>query len=241
MQREIEGLANASKLPLKFVQGVQALYEIQTLMVPIVNFSHARAVHGDLPVNNLSFHLPELPANLQPLGQLKPWHGPGCTGIVALNSADGTVTHARNQDFSPVDLFGNLVFTGIFTKKGAELFRSEMVAGYVSILTGYRRGPNGYVIERNTRYADHVHGNVEMLSNLFSGRALNGWSLRKILEEESTYEAALERVHSTPFVSTEYNIMSGVKKGASTCAQIELRLATLVESPCCECRHAVPE
>ena len=37
MQGEIEGLATASKLPLKFVQGIQMLYELQTLMVPIEN------------------------------------------------------------------------------------------------------------------------------------------------------------------------------------------------------------
>ena len=38
-QGEIRGLARASKLPLKFVQGIQMLYELQTLMVPIVNCS----------------------------------------------------------------------------------------------------------------------------------------------------------------------------------------------------------
>lgn len=36
-QGEIRGLARASNLPLKFVQGIQMLYELQTLMVPIVN------------------------------------------------------------------------------------------------------------------------------------------------------------------------------------------------------------
>jgi len=88
-----------------------------------------------------------------------------------------------------------------------------MVAGYVSILTGYRRGQDGFAIERNTRYADHVDGNEEMLHHLLGGRTLNGWSLRKILEEESTYDGALARVKTVPFVSTEYNILSGVRKG----------------------------
>ena len=45
MQREIQGLADASKLPLKFAQAIQALYELQTLMVPIVNFTKAKE-HG---------------------------------------------------------------------------------------------------------------------------------------------------------------------------------------------------
>ena len=97
MQREINGLASASKLPLKFVQGVQALYEIQTLMVPLVNFSHSAVSRGGLPVANLSFAAPPLPAQFAPFSAL-PYRGPGCIGIVATNSEDGTVTHARNQD-----------------------------------------------------------------------------------------------------------------------------------------------
>ena len=52
MQQEVEGLAATSKLPVKFVQGVQALYELQTLMVPIVNFSKA---------DNMSFAPEPLP------------------------------------------------------------------------------------------------------------------------------------------------------------------------------------
>ena len=39
LQGEVEGLAAASGLPVKFVQGIQMLYELQTLMVPIVNCS----------------------------------------------------------------------------------------------------------------------------------------------------------------------------------------------------------
>ena len=39
MQGEIQGLADQSGLPLKFVQGIQMLYELQTLMVPIVNIT----------------------------------------------------------------------------------------------------------------------------------------------------------------------------------------------------------
>ena len=49
---------------------------------------------------------------------------------------------------------------------------------------------------------------------LRSGRPLNGWGLRKIMEEQSEYEDALALVKTTPFVSTEFVIMSGVKKGA---------------------------
>ena len=52
-------------------------------------------------------------------------------------------------------------------------------------------GADGWAIERNTRYPDHVDGNEEMLKNLLDGRILNGWSLRKILETQPTYAGAV--------------------------------------------------
>ena len=40
-----------------------------------------------------------------------------------------------------------------------------------------RFGPNGYTIERNTRYPDHVDGNEEMLENLLKKKRLHFLSL----------------------------------------------------------------
>jgi hypothetical protein len=107
----------------------------------------------------------------------------------------------------------NLVYTGIFKKNGKEIFRSQMVAGYTQVITGYRPGPNGYAIERNTRYTDHVGGNKEMIEHLLGGRDLNGWTLRQILTQEADYESAVKAVSEAKYVSTEYAIMSGVRKG----------------------------
>lgn len=43
-QKEIEGIARAVALPLKFISGIQYLYELQTVMVPIVNFTRAETL-----------------------------------------------------------------------------------------------------------------------------------------------------------------------------------------------------
>lgn len=201
MQAEIRGLSEASKLPFEFVKGIQMLYELQTLMVPIVNLTKEAKALVD-----------PIPKGWEALARI-PWRGPGCTGIIAKNSADGTVYHARNLDFSPVPFMTKLVYNGVFTKGGKEIFRSQMVAGYTQVITGARMGPDGYAIERNTRYTDHEGGNKEMLENLFSGRPLNGWSLRKILETTPDYDTAVEAIATTPYTSTEYAIVSGVKKG----------------------------
>ena len=196
MRGEIQGIVVTTRLPAKFVQGVQALYELQTLMVPIVNGSSRQD---------------PLPRRYRALERW-PLLGPGCTGIVARNTADGTVVHARNMDLAPVKLFAPLVYEGVFTRNGSVVFRAEMVAGYVSLLTGYR--PGAYVVERNTRYPAHKGGNREMLDNLLDGVPLSGWTPRRMNEDVSTYDEALAKVvESAHFVATEYVLMSGVRRG----------------------------
>ena len=185
MQAEIEGLVAASKLPIDFVKGIQPLYELQTLMVPIVNFS---------------LHIPGF-ENLEAGLKRLPWRGPGCTGIIA-RCDDGIVYHARNLDFQPLDIMNQLVYNGIFMKNGTELFRSQLIAGYTQVITGARMGKDGYIIERNTRYGGQG-SNVAMIRNVLSGREMNGWTLRKILETTPDYDTAVEKiVISLLFVST---------------------------------------
>ena len=195
MRGEVAGIVKTTRQPAKFVHGIQALYELQTLMVPVVNGSSRQD---------------PLPRRFQALERW-PMRGPGCTGIVATNAADGTVVHARNLDLAPVKLFAPLVYEGVFTRNNTVVFRAGMIAGYVSLLTGYR--PGGYVIERNTRYPSHPGGNREMLNNLLDGVSLSGWTLRRMIEDVSTYDGALAKAQSAPFVATEYVVLSGVRQG----------------------------
>jgi hypothetical protein len=143
-----------------------------------------------------------------------PWKGPGCTGILARNKADGMVYHVRNQDFSPAKYMQDLVYTGIFTKAGKEVFRGQMISGYSLPLTGLKKGTNGFSFETNTRYLDHKGGNTELMHNLLNEkRPFNGWTIRKILEMADGYEAAVETASSAKLISTHYMIFGGVKKG----------------------------
>ena len=49
--------------------------------------------------------------------------------------------------------------------------------------------------------------------NLADGRPLNGWVLRKIMEANADFDSAVAAIAKVPYVSTEYAIVSGVKKG----------------------------
>jgi hypothetical protein len=104
MMGELRGLSHMSKLPLKFVQGMQLFYELQTIMVPIVNIT---ALPGSLASTiNYTFH-EAYPRGWEALVRFPA--GPGCTGIIATNQADGSVSHARNLDFLPSSIMSKLV------------------------------------------------------------------------------------------------------------------------------------
>ena len=182
-QAEIESLSSLSRLPLAFVHSIQMLYELQTVMVPIVNLTRPA---GAEPAY-------DLPAGYEALKTL-PWrHSAGCTGIIA-TTADGTVSHARNLDFAPVGIMKDLIFDARFTKGGKEVFRSQMVAGYTMVVTAAVLGGDGFAVERNTRYADHTGGFKLAMDNLLGGVPLNGWTLRKVLETETSYDAAIDAI-----------------------------------------------
>lgn len=52
-----------------------------------------------------------------------------------------------------------------------------------------------------------------MFRNLVSGRVTNGWQLRKILEQAQSYDDAVAQIRAAKYISTEYAIVSGVRKG----------------------------
>eukprot|EP00928_Gymnodinium_smaydae_P071335 TRINITY_DN54958_c0_g1_i1.p1 TRINITY_DN54958_c0_g1~~TRINITY_DN54958_c0_g1_i1.p1 ORF type:complete len:438 (-),score=86.34 TRINITY_DN54958_c0_g1_i1:199-1455(-) len=199
LQGEIRGMAQLTGIPEYEVHAMQMLYELQTLMVPIDNISWPHfGVVTDIPVKNVTL----------------PWRGPGCTGILAINKANGKVYHARNLDFSPKEWMQSAQFVAIFTRGGKEVFRAQMIAGYFNIVTGMKMGSNGFSLETNTRYPVDDGRNTGMLRNLLQEkRPFNNWVLRKVLETAPDYEAAVEALSTTKVVATQFVVIGGVKKG----------------------------
>jgi len=190
---EIRGYSKYSKIPLEAMQAAQLLYELQTIMVPVENITwpwgQTTQRTGDAP----SF---------------------GCTGIIARSADDGTVTHARNLDFSFAKWLANMTYNGVFSKGGKELFTAQMIAGYSSPLTGMRRGKNGYTIEINTRYPPK-EWNIKMLMDAIfkEKRTTSGWVKRQVLQNIDNFEDAVSAFSTKPYASTEFNIISGNQKG----------------------------
>lgn len=193
---EIRGIAKVSGIPEYAIHAAQLLYELQTLMVPITNITWPWDMEGaDEAV------VPELPRF-------------GCTGIIAKNEADGTVYHARNLDFSLAKYLQHMAYNAVFTRGGKEVYTAQMIAGYSAVLTGIKRGSNGYTIEINTRYGGKFGTNKELFKHLFTEkRPISGWVKRETLDNITDYEDAVQHLSTTPYAATEYNIISGVKKG----------------------------
>eukprot|EP00933_Yihiella_yeosuensis_P060503 TRINITY_DN6325_c0_g1_i3.p1 TRINITY_DN6325_c0_g1~~TRINITY_DN6325_c0_g1_i3.p1 ORF type:complete len:469 (-),score=58.13 TRINITY_DN6325_c0_g1_i3:66-1472(-) len=256
LQKEIEGMARAVHVPAEFAHAMQYMYELQTVMLPVVNFSHAEdLIHRaeaklaksalqmldhfkDKYYNSNSYmNIPDDYAQLRPLLRL-PWRSSSwCTGILAYDKSDNnTVWHARNQDFSPISIFKNLMYNSEYVKtvggKKVRLFSAQGLAGYTGVLTAMAYDPvtqkGRWAIEMNTRYTDKYGGNKEMLDNLFKEkRTLNGWVWRKALvndnEDKSistdSFAEALDYVKSAKVVATEFVVMSGPNKEGAIVAK----------------------
>jgi hypothetical protein len=93
---ELEGFAAMTKLPFEFLKAMQMFEEIQTMMIPVVNFSDVRERRARFPNGYEDLDL--FPASI----------GGSCTAIIATNAADGMVYQARNLDVSPVDIFNRV-------------------------------------------------------------------------------------------------------------------------------------
>eukprot|EP00746_Dinoflagellata_sp_MGD_P017058 gnl/MRDRNA2_/MRDRNA2_138895_c0_seq1.p1 gnl/MRDRNA2_/MRDRNA2_138895_c0~~gnl/MRDRNA2_/MRDRNA2_138895_c0_seq1.p1 ORF type:complete len:505 (-),score=84.48 gnl/MRDRNA2_/MRDRNA2_138895_c0_seq1:38-1444(-) len=208
---EIRGISKYSKIPVEAIQTAQLLYELQTIMVPVENITW--------PWGQTTRHV----------GQQASF---GCTGVVARSADDGTVTHARNLDFSFAKWLGNMTYNGVFYKQGQELFTAQMIAGYSSPLTGMRRGNNGYTIEINTRYPPKEWNVDNLMSFLFKERrTTSGWIKREVLQNIDNFEDAVHAFSTKPYASTEFDVISGKQKGVILARNLDDVYHTLTLGP----------
>lgn len=136
---------------------------------------------------------------------------PMCTGILAYDP-EGSVNHARNLDFSPADYLNKILYTGVFTKGGKEVFRAQMIVGFSGIITGFKQG--AFSVEINTRFSSYLGQNGNTLANLVLRRTeLAAWAIRKSLENDATFEEGVETLSTVPFTAPIYLTIGGVRQG----------------------------
>jgi len=146
-----------------------------------------------------------------------------CTSIVAQDS-HGSIYHGRNLDFglflgwdrvndtwSVAELLRPLLFNGIFTKNGQELYRSTFYVGYVGLLTGMKKG--AFSISVDTRFDNNLdRGLFQWLRGDHSGHFLT-FTTRNAIENAANYDEAFQILNNTKLVGPAYIILGGVSAG----------------------------
>jgi hypothetical protein len=129
-----------------------------------------------------------------------------CSGIL-VRDVSGKIIHGRNLDFFAWDLLAKLVVNVEYYQGKKLIYSVDTVVGSVFALTGIRHG--AFAINVDTR---KVNGFYHNLINVLIDDAIpDVWLLRKVLEEEYTYENALERLKTTRIGGPVYYVVSGTK------------------------------
>lgn len=114
--------------------------------------------------------------------------------------------HGRNLDFPMWHLLSNLLVHVEYWKGGKKIFNSDLVVGSVFALTGSK--PGAFSVNVDTRGAKNFDS--DLISVLIDNAIPTCWLMRKVLEDETTYDAAIKRLKSTRIGGPVYYIISGV-------------------------------
>lgn len=188
-------LLNAVVVPDEFKREMEGIAKI-------VNATYEEALMGTM-FYELSAVSEDLPEEWQFVGTK------ACTGIVAQNS-NGTVFHARNQDYPPP--FAPLQFDGVFMKNGQVLFEGTTFAGIVGI-GGTCMSPGGFSVSIDAR-STNTPSLSEALELASSGAHFSAPTItREVCARGGDFESAIAFLASEPMLDPLYFIVAGSKPG----------------------------
>jgi hypothetical protein len=130
----------------------------------------------------------------------------GCTSIVA-QTKDGTILHARNQDYSLPNLI-NITVQVEFTKSGNVIYQGTTFAGYIGLPTALRNpsknsenGETGWSVSADSRFNG---GGVNLFENIKvakQGYKTVGIMIRDMCDQAATYTEALKIMNDTGIIA----------------------------------------
>ncbi|CAG0886982.1 unnamed protein product [Darwinula stevensoni] len=148
-----------------------------------------------------------------------------CTSIIA-KDISGTIIHGRNLDFGlflgwdkqnntwrVTEHLRPLVVETTFIKGGQVLYKSTGFVGHIGILTAVKPGAFSLSIDERFGMDAGILGILKWILGDRSGTWL-GFLTRSVMEEETTYEAALRRLSDTRLLAPVYFILAGPSTGA---------------------------
>ncbi|XP_071099644.1 N-acylethanolamine-hydrolyzing acid amidase-like [Haliotis cracherodii] len=136
-----------------------------------------------------------------------------CTSIVAQDE-DGVIWHARNLDYYYGDLLRNMTINVNFQRNNKTAYTGTTYAGYVGLVSGQR--PNNFTITVDQR-GHHVHvghwwQNI-LMAILDKKTSFVSFLVRQVLDTNTGFRDAVERLSTTPIHAPVYYIVGGVNQG----------------------------
>lgn len=146
-----------------------------------------------------------------------------CTSIVA-QDLRGNVYHARNLDFglfmgwdwnngswAVTDLLRPLLFQAEFQSGGVVVYNATQYAGYVGILTGFKKG--AFSVTVDTRLDNEIDiPLVEWFEGKYDGNFV-GFLNRQVLATNATYADAFNTFNTFKTIAPVYLILGGTSAG----------------------------
>lgn len=129
-----------------------------------------------------------------------------CSGVIVRND-QGKILHGRNLDFNMWELISNLAANVQYYRGEKLLYSVDTLAGSVFTLTANK--PAAFSVEVNTRMERHFYD--DFISVLIDNAIPTCWLLKKVVEEEPTYERALERLKTERIGGPVYFVVTGTQ------------------------------
>lgn len=130
-----------------------------------------------------------------------------CTSIVCVDP-NGHIIHARNLDYNFKEVLVDLTVHFRFWRNGTLVYEGDGEAGYLGLVTGLK--PGGFGVSINERkkgsYWEAIY--EVMVRGTFS----IPYFIRKVLENATDFDSAVQMFMSEEFAAPCYLIVSGVKE-----------------------------
>ncbi|XP_060564846.1 N-acylethanolamine-hydrolyzing acid amidase-like [Ruditapes philippinarum] len=132
-----------------------------------------------------------------------------CTSIISQDDK-GQIWHSRNLDYPFTGILENITIAVDFQSRGQTVYSVVTYAGYIGALTGQR--PNVFTITVDERDQGSIIWNL-VIGILDKNVVPVSFLVRDALANDTTFEAAINRLSFTPTAADAYFIMGGVKPG----------------------------
>ncbi len=129
-----------------------------------------------------------------------------CTGAI-VRTAEGKIIHGRNLDFSMWELLANMVANVQYYRGDQLLYSVDTIVGGVFTLTANK--PGAFSVEVNTR--TEAKFDDDFISLLMKNAIPTCWLLKKVVDEESTFQSAVQRLKTERIGGPVYFVVSGTK------------------------------